>query len=365
MARGEKRKLSIVAKTDKTELSMADLARMAGTSKSTVSRVLSNSGQIGEELRRRVMEVVRETGYVPDPAASALARGKGRTTGFLHHAVALVFCREWGGLHAQWHEVHEGILAEAAERRLTVPLCMVSVGDLTRPPIPANLKHVKADGLLVQPVDGIDYSALGKYAPVVVFGSMPFDGSFSMVGPDNRLGISFLVRHLAGLGHRKLEYVATDLKRFPFRERRSIFLETAAELNLQGSVAEPVRQATADYAASLASKRADERPTALVAAEDVTAWRLVRALRAQGLRVPQDVSVTGFDGRVFEDEDDLNLTTWRVPWRDLGRTAIRMLLERILDGMEANQTLMGGKLRIGDTTCSPRKEARQELPAEK
>ena len=115
--------------------------------------------------------------------------------------------------------------------------------------------------------------------------------------------------------------------------------------------------------AALAARRGNGRPTALVASEDVTACRLVRALRGQGLRVPEDVSVAGFDGRIVEGEEDIRLTTWQVPWYELGRTAMRVLVDSIERESDATQTLIGGKLLVRETTCAPREEASKEIVA--
>jgi len=332
-------------------ISMEDLARLAGTSKSTVSRVLANRGPISAKMRERVMCVVRQTGFVPDPAASALARRKRGRKGLRHQALALVFCVGDTGFSPFWSETQHGILEAAHESGLAVTTCLVHHHELEQGVPPAAFSRTQFDGILVLPLEGVPPVALKAFGPVVVFGSPHSeDCDLSSVQPDNRAGIRALVGHLWDLGHRRFEYVPQTLARLPFRERREALVAAVAERGGAASVAGPVHDAEAAYAAAFALRPAGERPTALVASEDRTAHAVAAALHERGVEVPRDVSLAGFDGLSGTREYPRVLTTWHVRWGELGRLAVKTLVDLIEGGSGPTRVLVGGNLVVGSST---------------
>ena len=345
-------------------LSMADVARLAGTSKSTVSRVLSNTGQIGEALRERVLKVVRETSYVPDLTASRLGRQRAGGAPLRHRTLAVVFGIGEGGFSPFWNETYAAILETAHTEKLAVTTCLVHRHEIETQVPPEAFSRTQFDGILLLPLPGLDYSVVKQYAPVVMFGGSPRAGDVPLIQPDNRTGVHALMTHLVELGHRRIEFVPHDLDRHPFRERRDAFTEFAERMDIEGTVARPVHDNESDYATSFCRRPADERPTAVLASEDQTAGRLARAFRDAGLDVPSDVSVAGFDGRFSEKSSLLSLTTWRVDWRGLGELAVRTLLDLIEGKSVGARTLVGGELLARESTAATAQMAGATMASE-
>jgi len=328
----------------RTAMSMADLARIAGTSKSTVSRVLSGRGQISAELRERVLRIVRETGFVPNAAASALARRRTKQGGLVHNTLALVFFMQRETFSAFWHETYGGILETADQMKLAVTLCLVRQGELDRHAPPEAFTRTQFDGILFQPAAFKDFAVLRDFAPTVAFGSAPYQEGVPIVSPDDRLGVETLVEHLAQQGHLRLDYVAADLRRFPFRRRMEALVAGTQTRGMTVAVHESDAGPVEVYAEDFARKLPQERATAIVASDDLTAAKLMRAMQGRGISTPEDVSIVGFDGRFAESAEMARLTTWQVHWRDLGRIAVRTLVDQIEGRPVPARTLVGGQL---------------------
>jgi len=336
------------------KLSMQDVARMADTSAMTVSRVLSDHASVRPELRERILKVVKETGFVPNASARALARKRAKHRGMLHSAIALAVSEpKYHTSVTIWEEMYEGFLSSASELGLTVNMAMIRREELEQGLIPQGLANSEVDGILLMPIDGVNHSVLGKVAPSVVVGSRPReDCGFPAIEADARMGVKALVDHLCNLGHRRLQFVTSRLSHLPYRERAQAFETRLKELGIRGEVTSIEGSSDAAFASRFAARPAGDRPTALVASNDGRAIELLHALLAQGVRAPVDVSVVGFDGRNFGKSSVPPLTTWHVKWRDLARLALRILVDQIQGEVVAPRTLVGGELVVRGSTGS-------------
>ena len=327
------------------DVSMADVARMAGTSKSTVSRVLANRGPVSAGMRERVLTAARTTKFVPNAAASALARSRNSRPGFRHNSLAVAFCVTDTGFSHFWDSTYEGLLGAAHELELGVVSCLVRQAELQRGVPPPTLARAQFDGLLILPTAQLDYHALLTFGPTVVFGrSTEDDCRLPTVAPDNRLGVATLVKHLCSLGHRRLEFVAHKTHRFTFRERIDAFGHAARGLVGDAPVRHTPDDSIEAYADDFVRRPAAERPTALMTVNDNAAIQIINALHHRGVHVPQQVSVAGFDGIAAGALCAPPLTTWQVNWHEVGRQAVRMLADMISQRTAGARVLVGGGL---------------------
>jgi LacI family transcriptional regulator len=315
-----------------------DVAREAGVSTATVSRVVHGQARVSPATRRRVLEVIEALGYVPDSAAQSMARRSKEVIGLV-------------AIEARSPDTeveHEGLLfIEEVLRGVESTL-----SPLGWPVLISMRRHTdqgdayqwlqrmsaKVDGLLIhegfEPAERL--AKLASRVPVVLVAGSADAPNADVVGADNRAGTQALVRHLIERhGRTRLWYVAGPPEAPDARERRAIFLETLAEypgVRLAGCFEGRFAALSGQLAARevLAAPR-HEAPDAIVCANDQMAIGAIRELRAAGVRVPADISVTGFDDVYLGALLTPPLTTVHQPMRLLGERACAMLLERIAE----------------------------------
>jgi DNA-binding LacI/PurR family transcriptional regulator len=338
----------------RSAVTLGDVARLANTSPSTVSRVVANRGNVSEALRSRVIEAVRQTGFAPNTAASSLARRRTVRSGLCHKAIAVGYCGYHGEPEARHlmpvlGEVNGGILEAAGQMDLAAMSCLLDIRDLEQGIPPAGLPKIPFDGLLVMPGMGVDCRVLSKIAPTVMFGFASYDPcEFTVVQPDIGAGINALVDHLCRLGHQRLDYLMPNVDSVVFRERAALFTAATQRHSVAGRV---VPQADpAAHVSDLARRPAGQRPTAVVASSDEVGASLLRALADHGVRVPAEVSVVGFGGSRVSEHCWPPLTTWHVHWRELGQVSLRTLVDLVEARPVPARVLMGGDLIVRRST---------------
>lgn len=319
-----------------------DVADRAGLSIASVSRVLNQRGKPTDDTRERVMKAVRELSYVPDGAALALSRG-------LKEVVGVVFRRgEQAGFAGEDESplfdeiVNRGIQTSAHLVGFDVLISLVSGGDAaTRLQVLAR----KADGLIIHDrvISSAQLARLAALTPIVTLAGKPAPGVLS-VRCDNEGGMRALVRHLAlEHGFRSLGYVSGHRDSPDNRARaRAVALEAkehGCQL-LQGP------EWVGDYSAGGGARAISALlaagvplPGCVVCANDQTALGVMHALGRHGVRVPEDVAVTGFDDLAFARHLRPTLTTVRQPIREMGASAFD-LLHRVITGADGAQDIL-------------------------
>jgi LacI family transcriptional regulator len=314
------------------------VAREAGVSTATVSRVLHGQDVVRPSTRQRVLEVIEALGYVPDSAAQSMARKR-------KEVIGLVAIESRG---PDTEVEHEGLLfIEEVLRGVETTLSplgwpvMISV----RPAASEADAYrwlqkisAKVDGLLI--AEGIDppehLAKLASRVPVVLVSGAPDEPNADVVSADNRAGTTALVSHLIERhGKTRLCYIAGPPEAPDARERRAAFEETLARypgVRLAGSFEGRFAAASGQLAVReiLAAPRR-EAPDAIVCANDHMAIGAMRELQAAGIRVPADIAVTGFDDIHLSALVTPSLTTVHQPIRLAGERSCALLLERIAD----------------------------------
>ncbi len=301
---------------------MADVARVAGVSHQTVSRVVNGASNIRPETRERVQRAIEKLGYRPNTVARALVSGRSDTIGII-------------GTEAQLfgpNSIHRTV--EEAARAAGLFASSVSLPEVTTAALDAAIEHLRrhsVEGIVMIAArdEGLEVARSHRSdLPLVVV-----EGDLSQarwtVGVDQTQGARLAVQHLLSLGHRTIAHIAGPLNWTEARARRDGWLSELAE-----SGAEPGGLLFGDWSAEsgyAAGRRVTEDPsvTAVFAGNDQMAVGLLLALHEAGVRVPDDLSVVGFDDIPEAAYLIPPLTTIRQDFPAVGRAAIEVLLSAI------------------------------------
>jgi LacI family transcriptional regulator len=310
-----------------SNVTIVDVAEEAGVSYTTVSRVLNSKGSVKPETRERVLMAMTRLGYVVDQRARSLAGGHSQVIGLLVHDVGTSYIGEIiRGIDAELASAQYDLLLYTTHRRKTKESAHV-----------VTLTRGMADGLLlVLPRDpGAYLETLRQHRfPHVLIDHRGGDEEAPAVAAANWQGAYNATEYLAELGHRRIGFITGAMDQICAQDRLAGY-ETALadygitfdpELVYDGDFFQPLGYAGACTLLGLA-----QPPTAIFASNDVSAFGVMEAVREHGLRIPNDVSVLGFDDIPQAAHVHPALTTVRQPLEEMGRTATRMLLERIQD----------------------------------
>ncbi len=328
--------------------SIKDVARLAGVSISTVSRVLNKSAPVSKDKRVRVEKAARDLGYVPNPAARTLLL---RETGVLGVVVPYATGEFFS-------EFLSGVDQTASDngRFLLISISHRSDRDLHR--ALANLNK-RVDGLVVwaPEVDAADVAELvGDELPLVFLNSLDSAKGNDLIDFDNYGGMYAVATHLIELGHRDIVFIKGPPRASDAASRlrgfRAALLEHAIELRpgreLQGEYTVEAGYNLVNTILSL-----EPRPTAIMAPNDQSAVGVLRGLHEAGVVVPDEMSVTGFDDVPSSSFATPTLTTAHVPVRELGEIAIRKLVERIEGRDELAQVHLSVDLVVRNSSGPP------------
>lgn len=326
-----------------------DVAALSGVSKSTVSNVMRGTATVSAATRARVMEAVAKLGYRPNATARNLLLRRTNLIGVVVGDVANEFDAE----------LVKGIERHAAAGNYTTLVCNTG-GD-------PHLEASRIEALLEQRVDGIvllDFTGdravlaqlLTERVPVVMVSC--WSDYADCVAVDDMIGINLAVRHLADLGHERIAHVVDPVMEASTRRAR----EEAFEWALLRAGRSPRAEWTVVYDASdagagvLSVLRAGDGPTGIVAANDHTAIRLIELLERNGLAVPQDISLVGFDGIDIAGLAQIGLTTVVQPRETLARETLEFLHARIENGYDTppQQHRLIPSLVVRTSTAPPR-----------
>jgi DNA-binding LacI/PurR family transcriptional regulator len=327
--------------------SQADVARIAGVSGQTVSRVANDAPNVDAATRERVLAAMREVGYRPNRAARALRSGRFQSIGVIAFELSSV-----GTTHTL-----DAIAAAATETGYAVNL--LPVLDVTRDALVTafdRLGEQAVDGIIIQIeahlLDEVDVVLPEGLPVVVVDSSAHYD--YPIVDTDQAQGARLATEHLLDLGHATVWHIAGPELSFAAGRRRQSWEQT---LRARGCAVPPVLSgdwsADSGYAAGL--HLADhEEVTAVFAANDQMALGLLRALHERGRSVPGDVSVVGFDDMGEAAHFWPPLTTVHQSFAEVGRRSVDALISEIRSGVHEHQeVLVPTELVVRSSTAAP------------
>lgn len=334
-------------------VTIRDVAREAGVSVATVSRVLNASGPVRPATRDRVRAVAAALRYVPNQAARSLITHETRTLG-------VVLPDLYGEFFS---EVIRGI-DQRAQREHYHVLLSGSHDDWTAISAALRAMHRRVDGLIIMWPD-IDAKALQATlpvsVPVVLLNCASPRGDVPSINIDNRGGAQAMVAHLLSLGRKRVAFIAGPQQNHDAVERLAGYREALAAAGLAHTAREVPGDFTelGGYRAVSALLDSGDPPDAVFAGNDSMAVGALSALREAGLRVPEDVGVAGFDDIPIARYLSPPLTSVHVPISELGTRALDALLRGVRGETEAEarQELVATQLKIR-RSCGARGEPR-------
>jgi LacI family transcriptional regulator len=327
-----------------------DVAREAEVSYATVSRVINSKGYVSVETRERVLAAVERTGYVVNRQAQGLARGRSQV-------VSLVV----PGLDSSYiGEIVRGIDEVLAAVSYDLMLYTTHHRKHRESAFVATVTAGLSDGLLLvlPPDPGAYLESFRRHAfPCVLIDHRGFDEGGPSVGATNQQGGYDATEYLIKLGHRRIGCITGNLEMGCAVDRLEGY---RAALATYGIPHDPALERVGDFHQPRAYECARELlglpdpPTAIFAANDVSAFGVMEAIRDSGRRIADDVSVVGFDDIPTASSVHPPLTTVRQPLVEMGASATRMLLEMIKDpSLPGERITLPTSLVIRGTCRSP------------
>ena len=303
------------------KVDIAQVARTAGVSMTTVSRVVNKVPTVTPDNVRRVAAAIKQLNYRPNPSAQRLAAGRSNAIG--------VVMPKFEGLFRAYYplEVLKGI-GLGAER--TGCDLLLQIGT---PRIGLNPSAV--EGVLFVDIDGneelVDQAVMDELPCVVLNHYMP-DLPVNCVAIDNRVAAQRVVEYLVGLGHQDIATITGDLKTQAGLDRMDGFVIAMKQRQLpikDGYIQQAHWRVDEARRAMEGLLKLKDRPTAIFVASDDMAVEVVNTALAKGLRVPEELSIVGFDDNPVAAHARVPLTTVRQPLDEMGRTGIEILMQQI------------------------------------
>jgi LacI family transcriptional regulator len=317
MARGEK---------DQGEVTIFDVAREAGVSYATVSRVINNKDHVKPDKRERVLHAMTRLGYVANQQARSLAGGRSRVIGLLVQGLETAYTGELvRGIDLELEAAQYDLMLYTTHRRAKESAYVTTI------------TRGMADGLLlILPRNPEAYlqSLLRRRFPYVLIDHQGIGEGGAAVGATNRAGGYTATRYLIELGHRRIGFITGAMDVGCAVDRLEGYRAALAEF---GIPADPALVAAGNFAreTGFAGARTlldlPDPPTAIFASNDEMAFGVIDAARDRGLRIPGDLSIVGFDDIPPAASVYPALTTVRQPLEQMGRVATQMLLRLISD----------------------------------
>ena len=334
-------------------MSIRDVAQRAGVSIATVSRTVNHIPTVNAELTRKVWKAIEEVGYLPNTQARALVSGRSRLLGLIVSEITNPFFPE---LIQEFENL-------AVEQGYEVLIGSTNYDPARTESLMRRLLQRNVDGVAVMTF-GVEEELVQKLVerefPLVFVDAGPELPNIRLVQPDYAEGIRQGVQHLAALGHRQIAFISGPLSQRSPKARQEAFLKAMDELGLKvppKHTAEGTHTMEGGITAMEKLLTLEELPTAVMCSNDMTAIGALHALYRTTYRVPDDISVVGFDDIHLSQFVLPPLTTVQMSCRDLASAAV----EALRAGVEQDHPKQGRKewkiptrLVVRQSTAFPR-----------
>lgn len=325
------------------------VAALAGVSTATVSLVTNGktAGRVSQGNIDKVQSAIEQLGYVVDEIGSSLAKGRSNIVILVAPDVSNPFFADviTGAREAMGHQFQ----------------LLLSVSDAGTTPDPLEVRRLfglRPAGLLVDAPSAQFLKDLGPSSPMVLLDAAGIANPAPSVNFDVAQGSRDLVKHLHDLGHRKVAYFDSLTRTETFRVRRQAFLEECARLHIEvapdaiESTTIDVGAAALSFSAALPALKA-AGVSAVVCSTDTHAYGVIQEARVEGVKIPGELAVTGFDDLPYSETSNPSLTTVKLPARELGSMA-GTRLRQLMDGnqVETPHVVLPSTLVVRGSTVS-------------
>lgn len=327
-------------------MNIHDVAKKSGLSVVTVSRVINNSPSVREGNRRKVLSAIEELNYQPNSAARSLVRGK---TGVIGMSIT-------NFNDSFYDRVIRVVNRKLAEQGYFLAL---SIAENEDEGVNFLFQKDRVDGIiLLSPIEEKEYveELKRKNIPFVLLDNQLQHEDVPSVVVDNYQGGYEATKHLIGLGHTQIAYIGGPSVFLSVAERKRGYVQALDEAGLTPFGTEYCGfTVSSGYEVAKRWVREDKLPTAIFSGDDFIALGVVQALREEGILVPQDISVVGFDDQQFVGEFYPRLTTVRQPEAQMGSIGVDLLM-KLINGevMPAVVTKLAPQLLVRESTAAVR-----------
>lgn len=332
-------------------LTINDIAKLAGVSRTTVSRALNNKSDINSETLKKIQTVIEQQDFWPSFLAKAAKLNRSSTVG-----VVIPYSTDYILSNLYYSEILRGISSEAKNRGYYLLL----IYSLPNADYITVYKEKRVDGFIIVSPNKNDREVFAKLdeqkVPYTATAKTPEPGSHKYVDVDNEKGILMGVTHLASLGHEKMAFINVSSFLMSYEDRLSGFKKALALRGINGRqdyIVDGESSIRGGFEAAEKLIKLENKPTAFVCGNDMMAMGVIKLLKSKGFSVPGDFSVIGYDDIPLAQELDPPLTTIRQPTFDKGVHACSMLIDEIEDHVHGNEVILPVELVIRGTTAVP------------
>ena len=310
----------------RNQITLADVAKAAGVHSATVSRAMSEdtSSQVNSETFKRIRKIAKEMGYTANTVARGLRTRKSMTIGVVVPDLT----------NPIFPPIVRGIDDQLFPQGYSSLIVNTDGSEVKEEKLFQLLMERQVDGLIIATghmanTTLVDYHARGL--KVVMVNREATGVSYPSVIGDDSVGIASILSHLRDLGHKNIIYLAGPTGFSTSKIRSRAFTEGCKNLSLRGKIFKTISYSVNSGEETMEKILALGSPsfTAVVAGNDLVALGVYHSLRGRGLRIPEDISVVGFNNMAFAEDFSPPLTTVSAPHYDMGVEAARLLLQQI------------------------------------
>ncbi|HRH45999.1 MAG TPA: LacI family DNA-binding transcriptional regulator [Pyrinomonadaceae bacterium] len=330
-----------------------DVALEAGVSTATVSHVINQTKFVTEETRHKVLNAIEKLNFYPNAHARTLASGRSNIIGLLISDISNPF----------FPELVKSIEAEAFEQGFNIMLFNTNYDAGRAADYVRRLIELKVAGvaLMTAELEPALIDELARKEVRVVFNDLGIVSEYmSNIVLDYSAGIDEAVRHLVSLGHKRIAHISGSSRIRSGVIRRDAFIEAINRYlpqNKETLIFEGDFRFESGRSAANEILNLDELPTAIVVANDMMALGAMQELKSNGIKIPQDISIVGFDDIAFASLADPPLTTVCSPRVEIGRRAIEALVTTIkIPHQQGMEIKIPTYLIIRESTAPPKKK---------
>ncbi len=339
-------------KRRKSNVTIKEVASRAGVSTSTVGRAVGNYGYVSEQTRRKVLKAMKEIGYHPNAIARSLKTSRTQTIAYLVPSITNPF----------FSQIASSIEDLASSHECNLILCNAGTkADKLRKITTMLLEHRVAGVIHSLPSTDALYNLVeifqNRHVPIVAASGSRRFTEVDRVTADDVQGARDVTRFLIELGHSRIALLAvknSTTSKLRTQGYKEAFQQTGYNLHEEYIVEGPDFSEDSGYTLMKVLLGRKRPPTAAVAFNDVMAVGAIRAIEEEGLSIPKDISLVGFDDTIARLTQP-RLTSVALPMGEIGRVAIRILLDRIegKDTEGPKKVLLREKLIMRDSTARP------------
>jgi LacI family transcriptional regulator len=335
---------------------LKDIASLSEVSVATVSRIINGQPGVKDSTRKKVLDITRELNYLPNAVAKSMKTKQTRTIGLVVADIT----------NPSYADIAKTVEARARKNNYTVIICNTENKTSVQIKIIDSLRERRVDGFIFASVKLRDKPVrdlLETGIPCVFTGRHLEGYRGTFMGSDNRTGVHLVVKHLHRLGHRKIAFISGPREFSTGMERLRAYLDIAKELAIETP---PHLIQDGGYDRTKTSRIVSgflalpSPPTAIFAANDMMALQVLDSILNAGLRVPEDISIAGYDDIPVAAHHSIQLTTVDGHFSRLALLAIENLMSRLQGGLPSNKPariVLEPHLRVRRTTGKPRQTA--------